>query len=49
MIDSLVDLMDPKGISYVLGGLEPLSVKYIKTVFLDKKGVKNIDKKGKSG
>ncbi len=47
MIDSLVDLMDPKSISFVLGGLEPLSVKFIKTVFIDKKGFKNIDKKGK--
>lgn len=43
----MVDLIDPKSISYVLGGLKPLSVKFIKTLFIEKKGFKNIEKKSK--
>ena len=37
--------MKPTSFSYVLGGLKPLSIKFIET-FIEKKGFKNIDKKG---
>lgn len=46
MIESVLNLREPNTYAYVLGGLKPLSVKYIETVF-EKKGFKNIEKKSK--
>lgn len=46
MIESVLNLRDPNTYAYVLGGLKPLSVKYIETVF-ERRGFKNIEKKSK--
>ncbi len=42
----MLNLKDPDTYAYVLGGLKPLSIKYIETVF-ERKGFKNIEKKSK--
>ena len=44
MIEAISDLRFPKNFSYVFGGLKPLSIKYIESIF-EMKGFKNIDKK----
>jgi hypothetical protein len=46
MIEAISDLRFPKNFSYVFGGLKPLSIKYIESIF-EMKGFKNIDKKSK--
>ena len=46
MIEEDIDIKNPKSYSYVFGGLKPLSVKFIETIF-EKKGFKNIGSKCK--
>lgn len=44
LIEEDIDIKNPKSYSYVFGGLKPLSVKFIETIF-DKKGFKNVGSK----
>jgi hypothetical protein len=46
LIEEDIDIKNPKSYSYVFGGLKPLSVKFIETIF-DKKGFKNVGSKCK--
>jgi hypothetical protein len=46
MIEAIPDLRFPKSFSYVFGGLKPLSIRYIESIF-ELKGFKNVDKKSK--
>jgi hypothetical protein len=41
LIDEDIDIRNPTSYSYVFGGLKPLSIKFIQTVF-EKKGFKNM-------
>jgi hypothetical protein len=46
-METSINLATPTTFSYVLGGLKPLSVKLLETIFVEKRGFKNIDKKSK--
>ena len=46
LIEEDIDIRNPKSYSYVFGGLKPLSVKIVETVF-EKKGFKNMGSKCK--
>jgi len=46
--DGQIDLLNPKSYSYVLGGLKPLSIRFIEILFHERKGFRYMEKKSKS-